>query len=306
MKKTLFVGVAALAFMLLPGGSADAATYYYPNYYSTSYTVSHQAQIQALMEQVKQLQAILTKLQQEQARVRLEQPCYISGNVQYCIQDQYRHGYQNTRDEATAIYVEYRNNAAYVDIEYRDRRDESFVIAADNDNEVINYLLTLTHLSLQNILDVIEFDGDHYDSHHYSDHHHDNDVRDIDVYIDRDDNESKAIVRYDSGDTETFYYTTDSKSRIVDKLANDLDIDDSDVEDLVDWHYSNFSDTSLDDITEIRIDISGGKAYVKVEYDDGDTDRYTYNTTNKSTIISRLADDLDVDRDDLENFIEWD
>jgi hypothetical protein len=292
--KNRFIGMCAvLALVLLPG-VAGAASYYpqQTSYYTT--TVSVDAQIQALLREVARLQAELARLRGTAGNG----PCYIQGGVQYC----YTTGYQNGRDDrATDIQVEYKNDAAYIEIEYADGDDEDFVVAADDDDEVVDYILDLTDIPLQNILAVIDFDGNVDDRND-----NDEDISDIDVEIDRDDNEAEARVRYDDGDTDTFDYDTDNKDDIIEELADDLDIDEDEVEDLVDWEYvdSNNNDDDVQDI-DVTIDEDDNEAEATVIYDNGDREYYDFNTDNEDDIIEELADELGMDEDDVEDLIDW-
>lgn len=304
MKKLIISAFAALALVILPGG-ADAQT---PYYYTP--TTSSNAQIQMLLQE-------LTRLQNELARLKgtnVPNGCYMAGNIQYCFETSYTgggsyrpdHSYNDyyRRDRAREINVEYRNNAAYIEIEYSNGRDEDFIVAADDDEEVIEYILDLTDLPRANIIDVIDFEGDNDDNDR-----NDDDIRSIDVEIDRDDNEAEATVRYDDGDRDTFDYDTDDKDEIIENLADDLDIDEDEVEDLVDFKYvgDNNSNGDIDDIDSIDVDFRNDNAYVRVEWEDGDVDSYVYYDVDEDEdeVIERLSDDLDIDEDDLEDFIDW-
>lgn len=288
MKRTFIV--AALAFVFLIPAGAQAKSYnhdYQTNYRSNS---TFEREISRLLQEVKRLQAELARL--ERGGARFGQTCFNG----YCF-DSRRGG----NDRADEIDVEYKNSAAYVSIEYTDGDDEDFIIAgAESDNEVIDVILDETDLSLQNILAVIDFSGD-------ADNNNDDDVEDIDVTIDRDDNEARARVTYEDGDTDTFNYDTDDKDEIIEELADDLDMDEDDVEDLIDFDYDDSDDNNdnLEDIDSIEIDIRNDKAYVRVEFEDGDVSNYTYNTDDEDEIIEELADDLNVDEDDLEDFVDW-
>jgi hypothetical protein len=125
------------------------------------------------------------------------------------------------------------------------------------------------------------------------------DIDSIDVTIDRDDNDARVRV-----DVDRFHYNTDNKNRIIERLADDLDIDEDDVEDIVDFDYED-SDDDVESI-DVTIDRDENDARARVEYENGDVDRFHYNTDNKNRIIERLADDLDMDEDDVEDIIDFD
>jgi hypothetical protein len=306
MNKFIIASLAALAFIALPGGNAEAATYY-PNYnYQPtyqSYGASTQTQIAFLMKEITRLQAELARINNTQTTG----PCYMAGNIQYCYHTQYPNGYNNYggSDRARSIDVDYRNNAAYIEIEYTDGDDEDFVVAADDNDDVIDYILDLTDLPLDNIRAVIDFSDD-------NDNDNDEDVEDIDVEIDRDDNEAEAEVRYEDGDRDTFDFNTDDKDEIIKELADELDMDEDDVEDLIDWSYNDSNDDNdhedIDDIDSIEVEFDNDDAEVRVEWEDGEVDTYTYSNVDEDEdeVIEMLSDDLDIDEDDIEDIIEFD
>lgn len=128
-------------------------------------------------------------------------------------------------------------------------------------------------------------------------------VSDIDVEIDEDDEEAEARVYFTSGHSLTITYDTEDEDEIIEELADDLDMDEDDVEDIVDFDDHNGSD----DVDEIDVTIyeDEEEARARVYYDDGDTDTFTYNTDDEDEIIEELADDLDMDEDDVEDITDF-
>ena len=131
-------------------------------------------------------------------------------------------------------------------------------------------------------------------------------VTDIDVTIDEDDEEAEARVHYRSGHTVTITYDTEDEDEIIEELADDLDMDEDDVEDLVDFDHENGSSNDEDvDSIDVTIYDDSRDSRVRVEYDDGDTDTFYYDTDDEDEIIEELADELDMDEDDVEDLADF-
>lgn len=304
MKKLFVVAFAFVAIAIAVPQDASAASYYYGN---TSYSNSQvSTRIEALLREVARLQAELARLR----GVDTGGQCYTYGYTQYCYNNDIHHGTGGTGDIRT-IDVDYRNSAAYVTVEFRTGREREYIVGgADSDSEVIDAMAKTLNLSRNQVAALISFDGD-YDDDDDNDYD-DEDIDYIRVTIDRDDDEAEARVRYDDGDTDTFDYDTDVKSEIVEELSDDLDIDEDDVEDLVDWDYDdsndNDDDDDIEDIDSIdaEIDEDDNRTQVRVEWDNGSVSNYTYYTDDEDEVIEELSDDLDIDEDDIEDLIDFD
>lgn len=308
MKKLFVIAFAVFAMAIVMPQDASAASYYYGN---TSYSNSQvSTRIEALLREVARLQAELARIR----GMNTGGQCYTYGNAEYCYNNDIHHGTGGTGDIRT-IDVDYRNSAAYVTVEFRTGREREYIVGgADSNSEVIDAMARTLNLSHSQVAALISFDDDDYDDD--DDDNDDNDDEDIDyirVTIDRDDDEAEARVRYDDGDTDTFSYDTDVKSEIIEELSDDLDIDEDDVEDLVDWDYddSNDDDNNDDDIEDIdsidaTINEDDERTNVRVEWDNGSVSHYTYNTDDEDEVIEELSDDLDIDEDDIEDIIDFD
>jgi energy-converting hydrogenase A subunit M len=288
MKKLLIGVFVFVALAVVAPQEASAATYY-------SGTVD--ARIETLFREVARLQAELARLRGGNVGGQ----CYTYGNAEYC----YRNGYRQrpvASSDIRSIDVEYKNSAAYATVEFRSGREREYTIGGvDSDNEVIDALADALNVPRGHVVAVISFSGSHDD---------DDDIDYIRVTIDRDDDEAEARVRYDDGDTDTFDYDTEDKDDIIEELSDDLDIDEDDVEDLIDWNYndSNSNSYDIEDVDSIDADINEdtNKTDVWVEFDNGVTKHFVYNTDDEDDVIEELSDDLDIDEDDIEDIIDFD
>ncbi len=302
MKKLFLATVfACMALMAMPHG-ASAKTwndYEYRSYrsYSVNTHANENAQIQALLRQVAALQAELARITGNSAN------CYSNGRIDYC----YRPGaYTGSTGDLRSIDVDYKNSAAYVTVEWKNGREREYIVGgADSDSEVVDALASLLDSSRSEILAAIRFSNDWDDDD--NDDWNDDDIDYIRVTIDRNDDEAEARVRYEDGDTDTFDYDTDVKSEIIEELSDDLNIDEDDVEDLIDWDYndSNSNDKDVDSI-DATIYEDDERTNVRVEFDDGSVRFFNYDTDDEDDVIEELADDLDIDEDDVEDLIDFD
>ncbi|MFM2374820.1 MAG: hypothetical protein RLZZ234_815 [Candidatus Parcubacteria bacterium] len=297
--KSFLLSIFLASLFLVPAASVSADNgighaYAYGHYKQSAYS---SATLESLFRQLATLQAELVRLQGYQTG------CRTVGNARYCTN--YTSGSNNTVGDARSIDVEYRNSAAYVTIEYRNGRGSEYTIGgADSDSEVIDALVDVTDLSRAEIVAVISFD-DNNDSNDDSD---DDDIDSIEVTLDTFRDEADAIVRFEDGDIDRYSFDTDNKDEIIEELSDELDIDEDDVEDLIEWEYENNSSYDIDDIETIDADVDedDNRTEVWVEFENGTTRHYIYSTDDEDEVIERLSDDLDIDEDDIEDIINFD
>lgn len=298
MKRLVVIAVTVFAIAIAAPQDASAASYYYGNDNQTN------SRIEALLREVARLQAELARLRGQTSGGQ----CYTYGYAQYCYDNDINYGGGIGTGGIRSIDVDYRNSAAYVTVEYRNGREREYIVGgADSDSEVIDAMARTLDISRSQVSALISFDDDNEDDDD------DNDEEDIDsirVTIDRDAGEADARVRYEDGDTDTFSYDTDVKSEIVEELSNDLDIDEDEVEDVVEWRYDdsgNRNDRDIDDVDSIKatVDEDDNRTNVRVEWEDDSVSFYTYQTDDEDDVIEELSDDLDIDEDDIEDIIDF-
>jgi hypothetical protein len=142
--------------------------------------------------------------------------------------------YRNNRsDDVDRIIatIDESDDETRVRVEYDNGTSDRFTYATENRNTVISRVARDIDESERTVRNLIEFDRNNSSS--FDDH----DIDSIDVTIDRNDDESRARVRFDNGTVRTYYYATESKSRIVQNLSDDLDIDEDAIKDIIDYDY---------------------------------------------------------------------
>ena len=87
------------------------------------------------------------------------------------------------------------------------------------------------------------------------------DIEDIFAYI--GDGETEVYVAYDDDDEE-FTVQTDSESKIIREIADELDLDKDEVEDLITLYGKKV------DYIEVEIDTHEGRSYAHIEFEDGE------------------------------------
>lgn len=105
----------------------------------------------------------------------------------------------------------------------------------------------------------------------------------------------------EDGDEDSFTVRTTSRSRVVEEVAERLDMDEEDVEDIIEYVSD---DEDEDDELEVEVEFRNGRAYVEIN-EDGDEDSFTLNTTSRTRVIEEVAERLDMDEDEIEDIIEF-
>ena len=110
--------------------------------------------------------------------------------------------------------------------------------------------------------------------------------------------EAEIEVEYGNGDDEEFTVEEDYEDSIIEEVADELNIDEDEVEDLIEFEY--------EDVDEINVDIENGKAIAFVEFEDGTEKRIKVNSDDEDEIIEAIAEELDEDEDDVEEWTRFD
>ena len=273
-------------------GNRDSWNYTYSNR-------NYDARLQSLIAELSRLQALLVQLQNAN---------HNNSNCDYLRlgnSSNYRYNCNTSFNNqgVISITVDFDDDAADVVIRYRDGDRDEFSIDADTREEAIDFIVEETDLTEATVRAFVRFTNDDDDD----DNDNDDDVDSIDVTIDEDDNDATARVRFEDGDTTTYHIDSDVEDEIIEELADLLDMDEDDVEDITDFDFDNNNDND-DDIDNIEVDIdeSDNDAVARVEFEDGDVDTYNIDSDDEDDIIEELADLLDVDEDEIEDVIEFD
>ena len=130
----------------------------------------------------------------------------------------------------------------------------------------------------------------------------DDDVEEIYADVDIEDEETKVEVVFDGGDEDDFTVDSSDYDDIIEEIADELDIDEDDVLDIIEWDWN----IDADDIDEIKVDVEDKEAEVTVELESGDEIEFTLDEDDEDDIIELIAEILDIDEDDVEDLLDID
>ncbi|MBX9906369.1 DUF1192 domain-containing protein [Patescibacteria group bacterium] len=293
--KNIYTALSTLVLFVvlaLPGQSFAATTYY-----STNDTLA--ARIAALTAEIERLKA---DIRASQGYTNYgSNLCYNAYGVSsYCTPS---YSTSNVARVEADIYNDYTR----VEIEYTNGRSKDLVFNADSESEVIDYLMDETGASRAHLISVTRFDNSSYDDYDDDDNYSNNDdlERIIATIGSRD---TRVEVRYEDNDTERFTLRNErNRDDIIEKIADEINEDEDDVEDIIRFDSDNDNDYRDDvDSIEVTIDRSDDDAIARIEYDNGSRETFSYSTDDEDYIIEHLADELDMDEDDVEDLIEFD
>ena len=111
------------------------------------------------------------------------------------------------------------------------------------------------------------------------------------------DGESNVTVEYSDGEEDDFTVEEDSEEDIIAEVADELNLDEDEVEDLIEFDYG--------DIDSIEVRISDDGSLARVFYEGGAERRLRFTATDEDDIISELADELNEDEDDIEDWADF-
>ncbi len=258
---------------------------------ATNTTDSLSARLQALMAQIRQLEIDLARARALETNTTTW--CYKDGRATTNCSASYPYSTGNLE----RVEADIEDNFSRVYIKYTNGRSKNLIFNANTQNEVVDYLMDETGASRAHILSVVRFDNTS----------HDDDSEDIDnitATITEDD--TYVEVEFEDNNTERFTLRDETnKVDIVEKVADRLNEDEDDIEDIIRFRYdSSNRDEDIDSI-EVTIDRNDDEAVARVRYEDGTRDTLSYNTDDKDDIVSELADDLDLRESEVEDLVEY-
>lgn len=111
------------------------------------------------------------------------------------------------------------------------------------------------------------------------------------------DGEAKVVVEYDNGHDEKFTVEEDAEEDIIREIADELDISENDVEDLVEFDYG--------EIDKITTSTSNGDILIRVYLDSGLDVKFTFDEgTDEDDIIAEIAKALNLSKSDVERDLD--
>lgn len=109
---------------------------------------------------------------------------------------------------------------------------------------------------------------------------------------------ARIEVEYDDGEDDSFTVNETDEDDIIEAVADRLDLRESEVEDEIDFETA--------DIDEIEVAVDDSVSFVTVEFSDGSELTFTVFKTDEDELIEHIADELDVDEDDVADLIDFD
>lgn len=120
------------------------------------------------------------------------------------------------------------------------------------------------------------------------------------IEVDVDEDESEVTVKYEDDDDYEFTVEEDKEDEIIEAIAEELDMSEGDVEDLIDLDFGD-----VDEI-EVLVDEEEDEARVDVTYESGVVRRFTIDADDEGDMIEEIADIIDEDEDDVEDWTDFD
>ncbi len=326
MKRIFTAGIATiLSLSAVFPLAVEAYSYsYYQAPYTTSYNdTATQGRLQVLLAQIQALQAELARIQSGHAYQTMVAPQY-TANYQmpvsnYCNGGQY-YGSSCYGDGRSLqnVRVTFEKNFARVRIQYGNGAIVNRIYAANTQDEVIQFLMSETGRIQNEIASVTSFNDNGYrnGNRYYSNNdygygrnntnYNSDNIDSIRVRISSGD--AHVTVNYQSNSDDTFTLKNEtSHADIISNIADRLDLNESDVRDLVTFSNGSSNNSNAHDVRDIAVTIYAGNqdTRAKVRYDDGTTETFYYSDDTKSDIVTDLADELDMSESDVRDVIAY-
>lgn len=198
------------------------------------------------------------------------------------------------------IDVEVDDGEALVKIFYTNGNFKDFWASSDDEDDIIDEAADETGLSTSEVERLIDFDD--YDDRSKSDDAEDIDEIIIDVDVEDGVAEITVVFEDEDEDEDEFEVEEVDLEDIIEEIADELDIDEDDVRDLMDVDYN----IDEDDIDEINVEIDGDEATAEIELESGDDFEIWLEEDDEDDIIEELAELLDIDEDEIEDLTDFD
>lgn len=118
------------------------------------------------------------------------------------------------------------------------------------------------------------------------------------IEVEVDEGDSEVTVQYEDDDDYVFTVEEDKEDEIVEAVSDELGISEDDVEDLITYDFG--------DVDEINVVVEDDEAFVTVDYESGVRRRFEIDESSESNMIEDIADYIDEDEDDVEEWTDFD
>ena len=226
-----------------------------------------------------------------------------------------------SNNPARSIEVEFDRGEADVEIDYVSEKDVSFIVTADTEDEAVEGIIRRTDLTKAQINAVISFEGksSSKSSKDYDEDDAEEMIDDADDAIDDAEDEIDEADE-DGEDVDWAEDTLDEAKDLLDEAEEAFDDEDYDeayelaeeAEELAEEAEDRIGEEKkgskgdIDDIKRIEVEVDEDESEVTVKYEDGDDYEFTIEEDKEDEIIEEIADELDMDEDDVEDLIEFD
>lgn len=222
---------------------------------------------------------------------------------------------------AKEINVTVEDDESLIEIVFSDGNRKGYVADTEDEDEVIAFIVRKTSLTVAQVTAAIDFEKKRSSSSRDDNNEDDAEdaMDDAEEAIDEADDEIDDADE-DGDDVDWAEDTLDDAKDLLDdaeKAYDDEEYDESvelaeeaeemakKAEDRIDEEKGDDQGDS-DDIDSIEADVDEGKTSVVVEYDDGNEYEFSVDEDKMDSIVEEVADELDMDEDDVEDLIEFD
>lgn len=225
----------------------------------------------------------------------------------------------DSSNPASSITADYDRGESKVKIVYKNGNKNNIIVTGDTESEIIKAIAGRTPLSEAQVRAVIEFDGLNGDSSGDADEGDaedaiddaDNKIDDVDDNIKEAEDDGDDVDWADDtldeaidllGEAEDAFDDEDWDKAV--ELAEDAEAMAKKAKDRIDEKKGSTQGNS-DDIKSIRVDVDVDDSNVRVRYHDYDDYKFTLEEDKEDELIEDIADELDMDENDVEDLIEF-
>jgi hypothetical protein len=197
-----------------------------------------------------------------------------------------------------SITAKYDGDEAEVSVHYTDGTKERHTLEGSSKMQIIDALAAKLSQKKAAVLSTIEFVSKSNDEDEDDEDKESDEIESITAKI--ANGEAEIEVEYENGDDEDFTVEETVESEIIEEVADELNIDEDEVEDIIEFEYEDI------ERIDVTIDEDEGTALAIVRFEDGTKKRIRIDSDDEDEIIEELADELDEDEDDIEDWVEFD
>jgi len=192
---------------------------------------------------------------------------------------------------AKSIKVNFSDGESLIVIHYSNGNRNGLVADTTDKEKVITYIASRTVLTDAMIRQVIDFTG-------RSDEKTKSSGGEIKkIVVDINDGESDIAVKYQDRSEVEFTVDEYKEKYVIKAIAKKLKVDEDDVANVIEFDYGK--------VSHILIRIDDDDSLARVYYTSGVERRVRLNETDEDDIIEALAEEIDEDEDDVEDWADF-